>query len=138
MRCLICHGDQQTGIKRLAPPMVMIKRHYQEMDQDDFEDAILDWVKKPDANKSKMPGAIRRFNLMPAFSVPDEELQLIAQYIYQTDFSFPGNCKPDPKSSKKDKSDKKCDDGKCGTTQGDDKGKEGADQAVTFCPKEDC
>jgi len=91
-RCLICHGNTQTGQQRLAPPMVMVKRHYQSLSQAEFEKAVMAWVKKPEAKKSKMPGAIRRFNLMPTFVIPEAEVKRIANYIYKTDFAFPANC----------------------------------------------
>jgi mono/diheme cytochrome c family protein len=92
MRCLICHGDGQVGQQRLAPPMVMVKMRYMQPTEEAFVKRIADWVKKPDAEKSKFPGAIHRFKLMPTFVIPEEEVKLIAQYIYKTEFKFPGNC----------------------------------------------
>lgn len=121
-RCLICHGDTQVGQARLAPPMVMVKRHYQSLSQAEFEKAVLAWVKKPDAKKSKMPGAIRRFNLMPTFVIPDAEIKLIAQYIHQTDFAFPSNC-GSGKGAKGGQSAQGCDGENCGPDQGAGKGK---------------
>ena len=128
-RCLICHGDTQAGQARLAPPMVMVKRHYQSLSQAEFEKAVLAWVKKPDAKKSKMPGAIRRFNLMPTFVIPDAEIKLIAQYIHQTDFAFPGNCGSaqgagkGAKGAKAGKAGQGCEDENCGPDQGGGKNK---------------
>lgn len=122
LRCLICHGDTQAGQARLAPPMVMVKRHYQSMNQAEFEKAVLAWVKKPDAKKSRMPGAIRRFNLMPTFPIPEPEIKLIANYIYQTEFEFPGQCGPGKgqtaKGAKGKKAAKGCDDANCGQGKG--------------------
>ena len=122
MRCLICHGDAQTGQQRLAPPMVMVKRHYQNLNQAEFEKAVLAWVKKPDANKSKMPGAIRRFNLMPTFPIPEPEIKLIANYIYKTDFTFPRNCGQGngqgDKGSKGKKATQECDQDNCANGKG--------------------
>lgn len=106
-RCLICHGNAQKGQQRLAPPMAMVKRHYQSLNKQEFEQAVLAWVKSPDPKKSRMPGAIRRFKLMPAFPIPDEEMKKIARYIYQTDFTFPGNCNPSQDRESTDKSLKK-------------------------------
>ena len=102
MRCLICHGDTQKGQQRLAPPMVMVKMRYssQAKTQKAFVKVLSDWVKKPDAKKSHMPGAVRRFNLMPAFPIPEAEMKLIAEYIYQTDFNFPSGCGPQATSAK--------------------------------------
>jgi hypothetical protein len=36
-----------------------------------------------------MPGAIRKFGLMPAFPLPDEELQAVAEFLYDSDMSLP-------------------------------------------------
>jgi len=137
MRCLICHGDTQAGQKRLAPPMVMVKRHYQSLNQEDFEKAVLAWVKKPDAKKSKMPGAIRRFNLMPAFPIPEAELKLIAQYILKTDFAFPGNCGPGQGAAKTPKAGQGCGDKKCGAGlgKGKNKAKDNRPQPNANCEK---
>jgi len=92
MRCLICHGDTQTGQQRLAPPMVMVKSRYMQPTEEEFVKVISAWVKKPDADKSKFPGAIHRFNVMPTFVIPEKEVALIAKYIYKTEFKFPGDC----------------------------------------------
>jgi mono/diheme cytochrome c family protein len=121
-RCLICHGDNQAGQQRLAPPFAMVKMHYQDLDEDAFIKAVSAWVKTPDKEKSKMPGAINRFGLMPALPYPDADVAAIAKYLYKTDFEMPGqggkgmgrgqgggcgeNCKPE----------------KCGTTKAGGKG----------------
>jgi len=126
-RCLICHGSTQMGQQRLAPPMVMVKRHYQSLSQQEFEKVVMAWVKKPEAKKSKMPGAIRRFNLMPTFVIPESEVKLIANYIYKTDFAFPANCgHSSAKAATQAKGGKAgagCDDANCGSGQGKNKGK---------------
>ncbi len=88
-RCLICHGDTQTGQARLAPPFIMVKRHYQSLEKKEFLKTVTSWVNKPGAHKSKMPGAINRFGLMPTFGLPESEVKLIAEYVYNTDFPMP-------------------------------------------------
>ncbi|NWK54276.1 hypothetical protein HW115_01540 [Verrucomicrobiaceae bacterium N1E253] len=87
--------------------MAMIKIRYQSDDQATFVKSVSDWVKKPDPQKSKMPGAIRRFKLMPTFPIPEEEIKKIAEYIYKTDFTFPGNCQPAEASKKPSEQDEK-------------------------------
>ena len=37
---------------------------------------------------------------MPAFPIPEAEMKLIAEYIYQTDFAFPSGCGPQVSSPK--------------------------------------
>lgn len=89
-RCLICHGNTNRGQGRLAPPFAMVKSHYQSLDQDAFIKTVSAWVKAPDKHKSKMPGAVRRFGLMPSLAYPEDEVTAIAKYIYKTDFPMPG------------------------------------------------
>lgn len=87
-RCYICHierPDAQTDHSKMqAPPMMGVKRHYLQKypAKKDFVRAITEWVKHPDSTKALMPGAIREFGMMPAFPYPDEELQKIAEAIY--------------------------------------------------------
>lgn len=90
MRCLICHGNPAAGTKRLAPPFGMVKMHYDDLDEEAFVKAVSAWVKQPDKAKSRMPGAIRNFGLMPAQVVSDADLTTIAHYLYRTDFQMPG------------------------------------------------
>lgn len=89
-RCLVCHGNTHRGQGRLAPPFAMVKSHYQSLDEDAFIKTVSDWVKAPDKQKSRMPGAVRRFGLMPALAYPEDEVTAIAKYIYKTDFIMPG------------------------------------------------
>lgn len=89
--CLACHGDGIAGQARLAPPFMMVKMHYQSLDKDTFIKTVSSWVKTPDAHRSKMPGAIRRFGVMPALPLPDAQLAAIAKHLYETDFEMPGH-----------------------------------------------
>ncbi len=88
--CLACHGDGVAGQPRLAPPFLMVKMHYQSLDQDAFIKTVSSWIKTPDAHKSKMPGAVRRFGVMPALPLPEAQVAAIAKYVYETDFKMPG------------------------------------------------
>ena len=40
--------------------------------------AVADWVEKQDASNSLMPGAIRRFNIMPPIPISRESAEKIA------------------------------------------------------------
>lgn len=90
-RCLICHGDTLPGQGRLAPPFMMVKQHYQSLNKKKFVRTVMAWVKKPSLKKSRMPGAIRHFALMPPLAYPDDELKMIVEYVYRTDFPMPGH-----------------------------------------------
>lgn len=88
--CLICHGNFVPGKGPLAPPFAMVKMHYQSLDKETFIKTVSSWIKEPEKQKSRMPGAINRFGLMPALSYPETEVAAIARYIYETDFAMPG------------------------------------------------
>lgn len=132
--CMACHGDAQQGQARLAPPMMMVKRHYMSLEKKEMVEAIMKWVKKPDAKKARMPGAVRRFGLMPPLALPDAQLKAIAEYISKTKFDMPKGCGPgrgqgrqgrnakqsggcDPAKCDPTQCEKKCDQG-CGSTRG--------------------
>lgn len=85
--CYSCHNPEMTGQERLAPPIQMVKMHYMRdfESKDAFVDAIAEWVSEPNEDKSIMPGALNRFGLMPPYSISDDEVRLIADYLYETD-----------------------------------------------------
>lgn len=91
--CSACHGN--TGgmdmSKRLAPPIVAVRMHYlgSYPDKGSFVMAVTDWVEKQDAGKSLMPGAMRRFNIMPPVYVSRENAEKIASYIYDGELEKP-------------------------------------------------
>lgn len=84
--CNACHGlsEDVNHAQRLAPPMLGVKRlylrHYP--NATDFVQAIADWVTAPNHDNSKMPGAVRRFGLMPAMPLASEQLQQIGAHIF--------------------------------------------------------
>ena len=91
--CSACHGA--TGgmdmSKRVAPPVIAVRMHYigRYPDKTSFVAAVTNWVEKQDASKTLMPGAIRKFNIMPPVSVAREDAQKIAAYIYEGDIEKP-------------------------------------------------
>lgn len=91
--CSTCHGV--TGgmdmNKRLAPPIAGVRFHYTAVhaDKASFIAAITDWLDKPEASKSLMRGAIRKFKIMPVITVTKEEAVKIATYIYEGELDNP-------------------------------------------------
>lgn len=85
--CYTCHSPQMRGQQRLAPPFQMVKMHYMRdyTTKEQFTDAITAWVKNPGTDRSMMPGALNRFGLMPPMMIEDEDLKLIAEYLYDAD-----------------------------------------------------
>ena len=89
--CFSCHMETPDPSKRdkmIAPPMANVKGHYISTypDKKEFVQAVVDWVNKPDENKVLMPGAVRRFNLMPPLPIGDDKLKAIAEALYEKDF----------------------------------------------------
>lgn len=90
--CASCHGGEEMGPDRVAPPVFAVKGHYLNHyeDKESFVKAIVAWVKKPEINRAHMPGAIRRFDLMPAIDISQEHSEKIAEFIYDGQFQRPG------------------------------------------------
>lgn len=90
-KCMICHiakpGPEMKG-KMTAPPMMRIKEHYLPSfpNKEDFINAVVEFSKNPTEDKIMMPGAARKFNIMPKLGYSEEELKIIAKVIYDTDF----------------------------------------------------
>ena len=89
--CFSCHFEKPDPSKRdqmIAPPMANVQQHYKSTypDKDEFIQAVVNWVNKPDENKVLMPGSVRRFNLMPPLPIGDDKLKAIASTLYEKDF----------------------------------------------------
>ena len=84
--CYSCHNTQGTD-NMLAPPMARVKDHYinDNTSRSEFVRAIVDWVENPVDSLSRMPGAKRKFGLMPKQEFDAKELQAIAEYLYDSD-----------------------------------------------------
>lgn len=89
--CYSCHSATAPLNGRLAPPMAAVRSHY--LDEKStlagFTGELIRFVQKPSEAYSKMPGARRRFGLMPALPLPEEEIVAIAAYIFYTDLEAP-------------------------------------------------
>ena len=83
--CLACHDATTAGKDRVAPPMVAITEHYigQGTSLDNFIQQVTAYVNNPTEESSQMPGAVRRFGLMPKMSLSSEQLNSVASYLYQ-------------------------------------------------------
>jgi len=91
--CQACHATQ--GPAQLAPPIFAVRNHYLQAGEDKhvFIEAVVAWVKQPDEQRSRMPGALARFGLMPKLVVDEQVVRQIAEYIY-------GDQQPLPESYK--------------------------------------
>ena len=90
--CLSCHGGGKAMGERIAPPIVAVKNHYikKHTEKDAFVNAIVKWVPNPSKERSLMPGAVRKFNLMPALPFSNEDLVAIAEFIFDESMEKPG------------------------------------------------
>ncbi len=94
--CLSCHFEKPDPAKRdqmQAPPMANVQRHYKSAypQKNDFIKAVVNWVNHPSEEKILMPGAARRFGLMPALPIGDDKLTLIAKGLYNYKFQTTGH-----------------------------------------------
>jgi mono/diheme cytochrome c family protein len=88
--CESCHVPE--GQPTLAPPLFGMKNHVMGRypAREDFIKYVANWVKKPDATRSLMPGAVKRFGVMPAFPYAEDQVRAVAAFIYDSDLTMPG------------------------------------------------
>jgi len=89
--CFSCHLPQPDPSKResmIAPPMRNVQQHYKSTypEKEAFVKAVVDWVSKPEEEKVLMPGAVRKFNLMPPLPIGNDKLKKIATALYEHNF----------------------------------------------------
>ena len=94
--CMSCHWsapDPSKKDKMLAPPIVRVVQHYKGTysDKKDFVNAVVNWANKPNQDAVLMPGAARKFGLMPPLPIGNDNLEKIAGYIFDADFGKPGD-----------------------------------------------
>lgn len=89
--CYACHSPNASMENRLAPPMIAIKKHYltEGVSLEQFTQDLASFLNDPSEEKSKMPGALRRFNLMPKMSFSDDHISKIATYMYYAEIEQP-------------------------------------------------
>ncbi len=89
--CYACHSPDVTMDERIAPPMAAIQMHYinEDTTEEEFLEAFTSWVKEPSEANSKMPGAIRKFGLMPYAPYPEDVVRKIGEYLYNFDVDAP-------------------------------------------------
>lgn len=89
--CYACHGPMAREGERVAPPMIAVKRHYLEagLDREQFIEAIAGFVAAPSEDKSRMPGAVRRFGVMPPALYDDAMVRRLAGYVFDNEIDKP-------------------------------------------------
>lgn len=88
-KCFSCHNPNMEIDNRLAPPMFKIRDHYisESITKVKFANLIWNFVKNPSEELSIMPGAVRNFSLMPKQNFKEEDVKIIASYLFDNDVS---------------------------------------------------
>lgn len=89
-KCFICHFERPDPAKRnqmIAPPMLRVQEHYKPSypNKENFVKAIMSYVNNPLQEKTLMPGAVKKFNLMPKIVYDQTELRSIVETLYSLD-----------------------------------------------------
>ncbi|NNJ54866.1 MAG: DUF3365 domain-containing protein [Bacteroidia bacterium] len=89
--CFTCHSPRGSIESRIAPPMIAIKKHYidENTTKEEFTKDLVAFVSHPSEDISKMPGARRKFGLMPQMNFSEEQLTQIAAYLFETEIEAP-------------------------------------------------
>ncbi len=89
--CYVCHNPKTAEDAMIAPPMVAVKMHYisEGTSKEEFIGAMVEWAKNPSEEKSKMPGAVKKFGLMPYQFYPEETIVQIADYMFDNEIEEP-------------------------------------------------
>lgn len=87
--CFTCHNPDMPSGNRVAPPMFKLREHYytEGETRENFIRRIIRYVNNPSEELSIMPGAVRNFGVMPKLSYNQDDLTLIASYMYENDLS---------------------------------------------------
>jgi hypothetical protein len=90
-KCFACHLPKPNPAKKhqmIAPPMLRIQEHYKPAfpNKAEFIKATIDFINNPSKEKTLMPGAVKKFNLMPKLIYDEKELHLILETLYDIDF----------------------------------------------------
>jgi len=87
--CGICHVKQ--GQPTIAPPVFGVVNHVKRAypNREDFVQRIVHWVNEPKEQDALMRGAIRKFGLMPKLGYSENDVRLVAEYLYDGKTAFP-------------------------------------------------
>ena len=89
--CFNCHFEKPSPAnkdKMIAPPMLRMQEHYKPAysKKEDFVKAVVDYVNNPSEDKTMMPGTVKKFGLMPKLVFNQDDLQKMAEALYDIDF----------------------------------------------------
>lgn len=90
--CYACHSvTTKSHDEIIAPPMIAIKRRYKMNynSKEEFVNAISNWALNPTKENALMRGAVMQFNVMPKQAFKQEDIEKIAEYIYDNELEKP-------------------------------------------------
>ncbi|HEY9220405.1 MAG TPA: c-type cytochrome [Lutibacter sp.] len=90
--CYACHSvTTKSHEEIIAPPMIAIKRRYKMNynSKEEFVNAISNWALNPTKEHALMRGAVMQFNVMPKQAFKQEDIEKIAEYIYDNELEKP-------------------------------------------------
>lgn len=99
-KCYVCHNPSANGESRIAPPMIAVKNHYLSTDttKEEFVNSMQNWIKNPVTENIKMPGAVKKFGMMPKQYFSEKTIELIAEYMYENELEKPVEFDKDQKN----------------------------------------
>lgn len=92
MTCYVCHNPRvKSHDDIIAPPLVAVKYRYKTLypKKEDFVKAMTGFIKEPTAEKSIMPGPVKRFGPMPQMPLDPEQVNKIVNYLYDHEIEEP-------------------------------------------------
>ena len=83
--CASCHAPNSSP--KIAPPIFAVIDHVRQAypQREDFISQVIEWVDEPKEEVALMPGAIRKFNLMPKLGYSQHDVEEIAEYLFDKD-----------------------------------------------------
>ena len=90
--CVTCHKINQSVA---APSILEIQENYKRAypKKKEFIKSMSQWVLKPKKQTSIMQESINKYELMPELGYQKDVLEIIASYLYDTDFKKEENLK---------------------------------------------
>jgi hypothetical protein len=90
--CYACHSvTSKSHDEIIAPPLVAVKQRYLRSytTENEFVEAITNWVLDPKEENALMFGAVKNFKVMPKQPYKKEDVVKIATYIFNNELEKP-------------------------------------------------
>lgn len=91
-KCYTCHSViTKSHDDIIAPPMIAVKKRYMMAfdTKQEFVEAFTNWALNPVEENALMFGAVQKFKVMPKQEFKKDEIEKIANYVYDNDIETP-------------------------------------------------